>query len=415
MSVDGRLRIDPFYLKIYIIAICIILSSGSLTGYLLNTTAIEIIIILLSLPSIFIAIRGSWKGVLFFCILLLYLFTEALNYPTTWVYLARFIVLIISLYSLSVDCDARKVDVQRILSNVIYFIACYTLVMWLLVSFFGFSLGRSIYQTDRYAINAYDYLHIFFTYTQKVSGPFGITFYRNYGMFSEPGLYSSFLTFGLLYEMYKTKQINRRRVVILLLSTCLTFSTTGIIVAVLLIAVKWILNTNSKTKRTVAIVLSPIIIATVWYVITYMISYKSNYHAGSYVARLFDLKEGFRLYLQKPLLGHGFGNGDVYYNSILSSNKEWNLMGYHKSNSNGLITFIYTQGTLGLILLVLPYVRNMLQSKDRLCTFMMSVWALFTFMSEPIVITSFGAFVLAQEYCQMHKRGNIVDENAIQY
>lgn len=86
------------------------------------------------------------------------------------------------------------------------------------------------------------------------------TYYRNFGIFSEPGQYQLFLNVGLFLELFVAEKLSIRHVIILLITLVTCNSTNGFIVTILLITAYFLnnytkLDLNKRKKRKSLLVL----------------------------------------------------------------------------------------------------------------------------------------------------------------
>lgn len=82
-------------------------------------------------------------------------------------------------------------------------------------------------------------------------------FFRNYGLFWEPGAYQIFLNFALIFEMFFADKMNKNRICIYIITIITTFSTTGYIALIIILLAYAIRYKKIKHK---VFILLPIII-----------------------------------------------------------------------------------------------------------------------------------------------------------
>lgn len=87
----------------------------------------------------------------------------------------------------------------------------------------------------------------------SVIGPEAYALPRNTGIFREPGVFIIYICLALMFELFNNKY-NKRKVIFLFLSLLVTFSTSGYIVALFIIAACVFFSKGMKKKAKVAII-----------------------------------------------------------------------------------------------------------------------------------------------------------------
>ena len=115
---------------------------------------------------------------------------------------------------------------------------------------------------------------------------------------------------------------------------------------------------------------------------------------NSFSVRLLDLTVGFYVFQQYPFSGTGFQNTE-FFRFVQKLNRE---------SSNGLITWMFTMGTVGIVFLLLPFIFNIKKETNKLNSLLWLGLFLILNMTEPIITSPFITFLLAQEYSKTMKR-----------
>lgn len=131
----------------------------------------------------------------------------------------------------------------RYLVNVVYFVAVYTFFLWL-AQILSREFSRSMQQL---AIDVFNIVRLdswprsilFYTVSFNKESFLGMDFYRNCGIFHEPGAYAHWLVFCIgLNSIFQRKYINRKNIIMSIILIT-TFSTTGYLMLFMLL-VYWI-------------------------------------------------------------------------------------------------------------------------------------------------------------------------------
>jgi hypothetical protein len=175
---------------------------------------------------------------------------------------------------------------------------------------------------------------------------------RNCGFVYEPGYFSFFTNFGLLLALAKYNLAKKRRLIVYLLAIITTFSTTGMIGLIIVIAL-YFMNTTSKLK----ILFIPVIISAI--ILFFNISY--GYDKIEYL--MSSTKEVHEYQLRASSGTHGISMGrfagfQYYALETLNTSPYFglSLLGWkHEINigiANGTAHFIRNFGFIGLALMI---------------------------------------------------------------
>ena len=314
------------------------------------------------------------------------------NFSSFVMYFFKFILFFVScLYF-----RKKNIDFEEYLYKVIVFIAKYSIYIYIPFIFLRLPFPHLTFQipgTDNYYEN-YMYLYYFRPFGDAFIniGPMQIG--RNAAFFWEPGLYGVFLSFALYYHIFKNVK-NKKNYIYLIVNIFSTFSTTALAIACLFIGIR-ILKKLSYKERLYCII--PVILVVVLGV-TFILQKKASVqHASggmnSFSVRLLDLTVGFYVFQQYPFSGTGFQNTE-FFRFVQKLNRE---------SSNGLITWMFTMGTVGIVFLLLPFIFNIKKETNKLNSLLWLGLFLILNMTEPIITSPFITFLLAQEYSKTMKR-----------
>lgn len=210
------------------------------------------------------------------------------------------------------------------------------------IAFYLVGLLTNIYKIiPRFCLNSTDFDNtytIFGTFVAIARTPY--TYYRNYGIFSEPGQFQIFLSIGLIFELYHCEDINWKRLLVYLISYITCDSTNGYITGALIVISYLFMTTSRKDiDRSEKILRRVLWCGCIGIVIVACITYNSNSFimgvmekiqglSASYTyssvgtgierRRAFDV--ALKIFLNNPITGLGY-RGMITYISNLSSGK----------------------------------------------------------------------------------------------
>ena len=150
-------------------------------------------------------------------------------------------------------------------------------------------------------------------------------YYRNFGIFREPGVYQVFLNIAIMFELfYKNEKPSLIKLIILYVTIISTFSTPGYIAALILTGAYVLFEKNTlkiskmeKSKKKILMILLVIAIATsVFYQLND--SFSENFSdafdklgnkESSYSIRTIGLISNIMVWIKKPIFGYGIQSG----------------------------------------------------------------------------------------------------------
>lgn len=300
---------------------------------------------------------------------------------------------------LCVGCYSKKSerDYLKILFNIVYIISVISLAMYVIIRIFPTLLPSTIIRSGNVV-----YLNYFNFYYELANAKiFGTDITRLQGIFWEPGVYAVYLNMALYYFVFIKSDKKIGQYLLLIISIVLTFSTTGIILAIFFSAVYFANTPSLKKYRWLLIVIlgffAVILSLNVWN----QKKAETNFTMMSYSLRMSDLELGINLLLKNPILGVGYNNSSVFTN----------LQGFGRGNSNGFITWCYNMGFIGLFLLIFPFIKNVFSKGDKQKKFNELVFMMLFIvvnLTEPLILTPIMWFIVAMEYTQVFSERNKV-------
>lgn len=150
-------------------------------------------------------------------------------------------------------------------------------------------------------------------------------YYRNFGIFREPGVYQVFLNIALMFELfYKNEKPEPIKLIILYITIISTFSTPGYIASLILTFAYVLFETKTlkipemrKNKKKILLILGVILIAnlTLYHLND---SFNKNFsgafdklesQGSSYSIRTIGLISNIMVWIKSPIFGNGIANG----------------------------------------------------------------------------------------------------------
>ncbi|GAA0569609.1 O-antigen ligase family protein [Rhizomicrobium electricum] len=219
-------------------------------------------------------------------------------------------------------------------------------------------------------------------------------FIRPSGFFWEPGIFQIYLNVYFYLALFVFK--SWRQSSLGLLAVLSTWSTTGAMICVALICIKfaWVFGTMRRSKVILAvvvgIVLTPVLGA---YMYRNAADKFSGADAGSYVARLTDLKAGVDIFTDHPLFGIGFAPTD-YARALKKAGYPVYFVDQEKTmlrtTTNGVVMLLVCTG----ILLSIPFVVGLFTSRLFPHPKIVGGLLFVALLSEPIFFTPFPMLVI---------------------
>lgn len=354
-----------------ILAILLILSCNSVFLHSININfrireCITVIILVLSLVlslGLKVDKKTFNKLVVFFGIYYIYFFIFLLVwrfYSAKQKFILNFLIFI-PIMTYCFFCYHRRNNSYKLLykiSDIVLVITIISLFFWCTASLLGVikPTGKmEIFWGKQRVIS--NYFNIYFeTQTIDFLGFNGI---RNTGIFCEGAMFSLVLIVGLIIESFLKENINVKRCSIFFLGIISTFSTTGIIAALAIIALRVLFfksnyNINESIYKVVKFLVIIFMIIFMGYLGYKVLSQKQS--STSYSIRIDDYIAGYKAWSESPILGNGYGSIE----SIRVYMSSWRS--YNTGFSNGIMAILAQSGISLLIVYILPIVFYFLES-----------------------------------------------------
>ena len=208
---------------------------------------------------------------------------------------------------------------------------------------------------------------------------------RLQSIFWEPGVYAVYLILAIYYYSFYKKRINFGIVFLLIVCLCLTQSTTGLMLGVLIIAAVLVRSIKSSQERW--LIALPLIAIALGIAFLFLIA-KKNSGSHSFGLRMYDFIRSAEIWMQHFLFGTGYNNVSLF------------LAEGSYGNSNGLMAWCMTMGFVGLFAILFPFIANCFYYKGdkRLRQIIETLLFLILNATEPLINTPIMVFWVSMEY-----------------
>ena len=231
----------------------------------------------------------------------------------------------------------------KIFIKVFSFLCVYSIITTYIVIFFS-DFFSGILPTYFLDIKNMNFLDCIFTFVYIPE--YGIQ-YRNYSIFSEPGVFQIFINIALILELFfkKNNEVNRKRVLIFLIALISTFSTAGIICGIGVMGnyMLWKSGNKDVKKYTLKALVFLIIIGFIVISFNEEISKTFGGMIGKFsgdesvLSRMGSLWAYLEAWLNKPVFGWGYEGGTYEVGRLFLSQ-------YTEHNTNTIFTNLTIYG-----------------------------------------------------------------------
>lgn len=320
-----------------------------------------------------------------------YLMINILNYPITIKGLVLRIIWFMLFFWFCIQSENDRNNFFKVIYNLIFVISVISLIMFICINILHIQIPYTSITVEKETEFYRSYFGIFYTARTYYKTIMGISFYRLQSFFWEPGIFAIYLNIAIFYYTFYIRNGKIYQLIIFLICMVLTLSTTGICLVCGLITICFVKNFNISKKGKIILAVPVSIITLIIGVFVWIEKMqRSNVINGSYYLRKNDLLIGLQLMFKKPILGFGYKNNDVFIST--------QILG--RGNSNGLITWGYTMGILGLSLVLFPFIYTIINTnkKNKLEEIVFFILFVVFNMTEPLMVMPLMIFLLALEY-----------------
>lgn len=346
----------------FTISIAIIITTGSIPGYFIDITKIEIGLALFCIVMAFIhkiKERDIRKIAILAVFSVVFSLLELMIYPKMILEWLR-IPFLLMCYSLFCCVYNKKTNIINCYYSAFMVLCMISTLMYIFVEVLHFAMPYTVTNFE-WLLEYNSYGYVYFQRSMlnpldpEIIGP--ITIVRNCGFYTEPGLYAVFIVLNLYIYLFVKNKKNWFHFGVLLFALLTTVSTTGWLAFLMMVAFKIVYSEkHSNAKRNLMV--GSIVLLAVTVIGCAVLQQKATNHVNSYTSRGFDLIQGLKLFLQSPIWGWGYKNSDIFSN-VTASFAGVRHVG--RTNSNGVMCVLYQIGLLGAMIYFVPaylYIRS---------------------------------------------------------
>lgn len=312
--------------------------SAEIAGLLTQT--LYVVVILLLLLNLKNNQKNIWAGLILSLLCILVFFTALVNGEFSLGYVIQAIVLITGYVM------ATKINLKFFIdkySQILYYLSGLSLLLFSVFTLWSdlvyfFPISVNIEEVEY--VNLYIYVHY-------------INMFRNTGIFREPGMYMVYLNIGVLFQYFFYNEINKKYLLIYVISLLTTLSTGGFIVFSLF-SIIYLLK-NNKVKNAIQFVFFFIILCVGIFTnyelfqSTFAKFDSSSNEYGSTIARISSVTVPSAIFLDSPFFGAGLSGFKDQYEIYSRS-----ILGYSvKADGQSTNTLFNSLGTYGFCFFML--------------------------------------------------------------
>ena len=318
------IRVSVPQMALYMLAVIFVLEMRSVWTSITRFNRVNEILILamVAVATLFILSRKQYtrhfiNGIITSAVLCGYMFVY--YFYDQYIYGAYSRLILRTILRMCVVCllcfamtEEHKRRLFEMIENVIVVIAVVSLVFWLTGSVMGIihpnGIEYTVWSIDGSEVAINKYYNIYFeTQTQNF---FGVRIVRNSAIFVESPMSSFMFCYGFLIELFKKKKTDVKKMAILTVAVLTTFSTTGYIVVIVALFIRYLLTrSHNQLTAVLRMAVIPVVLIAVIIVVEQLLETKMDSTSGS--ARMDDFVAGFKAWMDHPLMGNGFSNNSA--------------------------------------------------------------------------------------------------------
>ena len=305
-------------LLIYLTTICFVLDIGTVYTHVQNPlhlsglAAYLPIILLILIVAIGRTYESSkvYKAVSLSAILMIYFTLYAfVSGSLLRVTIPQIALVVCLVFYFILEESGGSVQLLIAYRNLITIIAVVSLFFWLFGCILHFISPNSTvvcYWGTAQTLKSYYMLH----FEREQTYIFGTWITANRSIFTERAFASFAFSIGFLYELLIEEKKSKFRLITLASAMASTSSMTGLIIMIITIMLYYIFNgTNRKIISFLRIIFIPFVVGVSYFSIRYLLDVKFSMGMSA-TSRMQSFINGFKAWLQSPLWGFGYGNGD---------------------------------------------------------------------------------------------------------
>lgn len=393
-----KFKLKPKSILLYLFIFSLIYQSGSVRAALLGEGILfQVTRALMLVVPIMMMLNGlnNKEIILAFVFFSIGIFFVGINYflfPDGVFRLIYKIVILILSMGIYSTLIRKNIDIEGYIYKTIIVIAGIGLVLYVGIELMKLPIPYSIL----YLGNSYryrNYFELFFSYHYNEVIP------RFSGLFWEPGAYQIYLNIALFLYVFGRRE-NKIELGILIISIIFCRSTIGYCITAMLLAIQISQSCffNKRVKRIILVLGTLVALVAASFIVYQKVEATVGYAEGSASLRFADIVNGLSVFLNHPIIGTGFGNESEFIMLDMFS----------RGSSNGLLSYAYMTGIVGLLFAFFPFISNLLHYREKKRQIVWIVIIILVNFSEPIYDLPIMAFLLGIEYMKMFERKSIL-------
>lgn len=287
-----------------------------------------------------------------------------------------------------------------IYSDIVTFLACISLVFYIFGTLLHLVPGIPMMFTNNgWWYEGTNYYFLSFINSWQTIKVFGITIIRNVGIFMEAPGYAMILQYAFWWEVLGNDNMDKRRVIILLITMVTTFSAkayvaTAIIIFMYLYSDQVTLSKKWKRIRNGLLPITVLVFAVLAFNVVVTRNISVTGETSSLATRINDYSAAYKAWLDSPLIGCGFYNLEklyLYYPTIRRSGT---------STAGILNVFAYGGIYMAAFYLIafIKYMQHNIYKENRYRIFSFLILVLFSFITGDVQYSYLMIFFMAFGY-----------------
>ena len=169
-------------------------------------------------------------------------------------------------------------------------------------------------------LKTYTYYYLYFENPIQNQKLLGIDIPRNCGIFTEAPAYSGLLLYAYGIHVFGPKEMDKKKVLLLLITILSTQSTKALIILIMVFGIRFMFEGNENHSKVYVFIKTLVSILMIVVSIAVIESIMSDKMIAndSFIARVNHLNGGLKTWLQNPFFGAGFENDNAFFSNLNS-------------------------------------------------------------------------------------------------
>lgn len=251
--------------------------------------------------------------------------------------------------------EKNVVELWKKLSNVVVVLSIISLVFYLLGTILKALPPTSVTNyTWTWELQCKNWYNMYYEAYYGRTSMFSFLPRKNTGIYTEPPMFMIMVCLALAGEFAFVEKPRKFIISTLLITLITIMSTTGYIFVILCILLYILRLESGKRSIALRILIFPLLCLIGGVVVLEIMNTKIGTASGenSVFIRSDHLLTAYRLWIEKPILGIGYGQSELFLKSSV----------YHQGASVGLPLFLAYAGIWGMLLYLIPFIKSLYMS-----------------------------------------------------